>query len=339
MSPSAAARISASAFRGGQPISALLELTYRCNWACVFCYNPRRHDRRALAAAEWETVLDGLRELGTLTVTLSGGEPLLHAEFRRIALAVRQRRLLLRVYTNGSLIDPATAAFLASVKPTSVESSLHGAVAETHDRATTRPGSFESLWRGVRLLKSHGVRMRLKTPLTSLNEPEIEEMVALAEAEDVDLRFDPVLTPRDDGDLGPLAYRASEAGLKALYARSLRQGPGSGTGTTRAEGDANCGLGRTTVVVDPEGNVFPCAQWRHKALGNVRETPLPGLWRGSAARLEAMDVSVRANDTLISMGLGAAQVGFCPALAAASGDPARPDADFVERVRIASESL
>ena len=52
-----------------QPLGAYLELTYRCNWRCVFCYNPRHFDRRGLDLGEWSEVLDDLRELGTLSVT------------------------------------------------------------------------------------------------------------------------------------------------------------------------------------------------------------------------------------------------------------------------------
>ena len=51
------------ALRAAQPLSALLELTYACNWRCVFCYNPRHHDRQGLDAAEWAAVLDDLRPL------------------------------------------------------------------------------------------------------------------------------------------------------------------------------------------------------------------------------------------------------------------------------------
>ena len=55
------ARLKQVALERAQPLAASLELTYRCNWRCVFCYNPRHHDRRGLSGAEWLGVLDGLR--------------------------------------------------------------------------------------------------------------------------------------------------------------------------------------------------------------------------------------------------------------------------------------
>jgi MoaA/NifB/PqqE/SkfB family radical SAM enzyme len=72
-----------------QPLGAHLELTYRCTWRCVFCYNPRHHDPRGLTGAEWVAVLDELRALGTLSVTLTGGDPLTRPDFFEIAAAAR----------------------------------------------------------------------------------------------------------------------------------------------------------------------------------------------------------------------------------------------------------
>jgi sulfatase maturation enzyme AslB (radical SAM superfamily) len=78
--PRPSAVLQQRALRQAQPLSALLELTYACNWRCVFCYNPRHHDRRRLDGDEWRAVIDDLRELGTLNVTLTGGEPLTHPQ-------------------------------------------------------------------------------------------------------------------------------------------------------------------------------------------------------------------------------------------------------------------
>ena len=159
--------------------------------------------------------------------------------------------------------------------------SLHGARAETHDQATATPGSFDALLRGLDRLRARGVSVVLKTPLTRINEDEIEPMHALAGARDVPWRVDPVLTPRDDGDPGPLAWRPSTAAIERIYQRLADAG--QLPHEERSKGGVNCGLGRTTLAIDPEGNVYPCMQWRKAPLGNVRETPLGDLWPTSAA--------------------------------------------------------
>jgi MoaA/NifB/PqqE/SkfB family radical SAM enzyme len=328
------ARLKQVALERAQPLAASLELTYRCNWRCVFCYNPRHHDRRGLSGAEWLAVLDGLRALGTLYVALTGGEPLTHPEFLAVARGVRERAFALRILTNGALVTEPLADEIAALHPLAVELSLHGATAATHDRATATPGSFDAMTRGLDRLLARKVGVVLKTPLTHLNEAEMEGMRRIAEERGVPWRVDPVLTPRDDGDAGPLAYRASPEAVSRMFRElaALGQLPLE----QRAEGGTNCGLGRTTIAVDPEGNVFPCLQWRRAPLGNVRETPLPSMWAGSTERLFAASVARSANDTLVAAGGAVSSFPFCPALALQrTGDPLRPDESHVEQAGIA----
>jgi AdoMet-dependent heme synthase len=313
-----------------QPLGAHLELTYRCNWRCVFCYNPRHADLRGMRLAGWSAVLDDLRALGTLTVSLTGGEPLTHPDFLAIAAGVRDRAMALRVLTNGALVTDAGADAIAVLRPIGVEMSLHGAGPATHDRTTAVPGSFAAMLEGADRLRARRVPLLWKTPLTRLNEDELDGMIALAEARGVPYHVDPTITPKDDGDAAPLAYTPSAAGLDRLFRRLAAVG--KLPGVERAKDGLNCGLGRVTLAVDPEGNVYPCLQWRTTSLGNVRETPLRELWRTSPVRAEAAEVSRSANERLRSEGGALSRFPFCPAIAAQrTGDPLVPDADHVAR--------
>ena len=151
------------------------------------------------------------------------------------------------------------------------------------------------------------------------------------------LRLDAMLTPRDDGDPGPLSYRASPAGVARMYRALAEQGlvPSE----QRVKGGTNCGLGRTTLAIDPEGNVFPCLQWRRAPLGNVRETTLGLVWRGSEERERAAAAARAANDRLAAAGPVLSTFPFCPALAQQlTGDPLQPDAVQVEQAEIAQRA-
>jgi MoaA/NifB/PqqE/SkfB family radical SAM enzyme len=326
-------RVKQRALALAQPIGAYLELTYRCNWRCVFCYNPRHFDRRGLDGAEWTEVLDDLRELGTLTVTLTGGEPLAHPQFAAVARAARDRRLGIRLFTNGALVSEELADVIAEIRPLAVEMSLHGARAETHEHATGVTGSFEAMFRGLERLKRREVPLVVKSLLTRLNEHELDGMIALAARWGVDHQLDAAISPRDDGDDGPLDHRASPDAVALMFRRTAEQGSLPSAG--REPGGVNCGLGRITVAVDPEGEVYPCLQWRHSSLGNVRVTRLRDIWQGSEAREEAAGVAVAANEAMRSRGGALARFPFCPALAAQhTGDPLEPDEAHVARARI-----
>jgi MoaA/NifB/PqqE/SkfB family radical SAM enzyme len=322
------AELAQRSFGMARPFGAHLELTYACTWRCVFCYNPRHHDVRRLSAEEWGTVIGDLRQLGTLQVTLTGGEPLAHPEFFTIARLVRDQGLVLRLFTNGQLVDgPEVAARIGALDPLSVELSLHGAEAVVHDRTTGRPGSFDALWRAVGFLKAAGVKLQLKSPVTRINEHQLDDMIEQVAAAGVPYRLDTALTPRDDGDRGPLAFTASEATVRRVLDFGLATG--GVRVRTRKAGEANCGLGRASVTVDPEGNVYPCMQWRHTSFGNVRLQRLKDMWPASPERKRLAELAVRANDRLVQ-DEDAHPASFCPALAfGRSGSATEPDAPYL----------
>jgi MoaA/NifB/PqqE/SkfB family radical SAM enzyme len=292
------------------PLTAHLELTYACTWRCAFCYNSRHKDIAPLPLRNWLAVLDDLRSLGTLFVTLTGGEPMAHPHFFEIAREVRRRHLAVTVFTNGSLIDSAAADRMADIRPLSIVLSLHGATAPTHDRTTGVPGSFDALMHAVRHLKSRALPVVLRTPMTCWNEHEMDALIALAQGFEIPLRLDPALTPCDDGSRDPLDLQMSASGIDRLMRRL--SAIGSLPTSIRVPGGSNCGVGRSTLAIDPEGTVYPCIQWRHAAMGNVRTTPLTELWTESAARKEAAAVALQVNGWLVSRDEAFATTPYCP---------------------------
>lgn len=301
----------------------MAELTHRCDWRCVICYNPPPAPAEELRADEWREVLDDLRRLGTLTVTLTGGEPLLHRDFLAVAEAVRQRHLALRIFTNGSLVDATMAEAIAALQPLSVALSLHGESAATHDRLTRRPGSFDAMLRGLRELQQRGVRLVLRTPLTRLNEGELDGMLALAGKLGVPYRVDPRLTPRDDGDRAPLGFGAGPDGIRRMC--ELLAAEGRPPIVERLPGGTNCGVGRLTVAIGPTGDVYPCLAWK-QSLGNVRSRRLAELWPASQVRDQAAESARAAHESLRTLPGTASRVAFCPAVSRqVLGDPCAPD--------------
>jgi MoaA/NifB/PqqE/SkfB family radical SAM enzyme len=323
------AALTARAWRENRLLSALLELTYRCNLDCFFCYNDLGLRGRALSRAQWMGLLDDLAELGVLNVALSGGEPLAHPDFFLIGAHARKRGFLVRVKSNGHALSAPVARRLRDVvDPLVVELSLHGAGAETHDRQTRVKGSFDRLLAHLGALRAAGLRVKLNSTLTAWNEAEVEEMFALADRLEIPLQFDPEVTPRDDGDRAPLAITASREGLLRLFRAEFARGQkaAAASGSHDADRslpvpvDKHCGAGSSGIAVDPYGNVYPCVQWR-KPAGNLHEQTLPEIWSGSAALGEARQTTADVKRRL-SARSDAALLNFCPGLAAAlSGKP------------------
>jgi MoaA/NifB/PqqE/SkfB family radical SAM enzyme len=130
--------------------SVLVELTYRCNLDCFFCYNDLALRGEPLSFDEYRRFFAELRDLQVLNLILSGGEPLAHPDFFRLGACARALGFLVRVKSNGHALRGDLARRLRDeVDPYVVEVSVHGATPATHDRQTRVPGSFDRLRRSA----------------------------------------------------------------------------------------------------------------------------------------------------------------------------------------------
>jgi MoaA/NifB/PqqE/SkfB family radical SAM enzyme len=87
-----------------RPVVAHVIPTRRCNLACSYC-NEYDAVSEPVPTAEMLRRVDRLAELGTLSVTLSGGEPLLHPEAEAIVRRIRSRGMVAGLITNGYLLS------------------------------------------------------------------------------------------------------------------------------------------------------------------------------------------------------------------------------------------
>lgn len=319
--------------------SVLVELTYRCNLDCYFCYNDLALQGTALALADYERLLADLAELETLHLILTGGEPLAHPHFFSIGGRARELGFVVRIKSNGHALRGAIARRVREeIDPFLLEVSLHGAAAATHDRQTRVAGSFERLLANLEECLALGLRIKLNSTLTRWNEAEMEGMYALADRLGVPLQFDPEVTPRDDGDRGPLSITASPPAIRRLFElqreRAERRSP-SGPPVLEAvrEGDQvpalaspgkHCGAGSSALAIDPFGNVYPCVQWR-RAVGNLHQRSIRDIWLGDAGGLAEVRAGTEAARALVAgFGPEGRRMAFCPGLAVA--ETGRPDA-------------
>lgn len=315
-----------TAWNRNQLLSVLIELTYRCNLNCWFCYNDMNRQGRPLTCAQYTSFFEDLVDLGTLNLIFSGGEPLAHPEFFALGARARALGFVVRIKSNGHAIGKRLARRIRDeIDPFVIETSLHGADAATHDRQTGVPGSFDRLVANIGIMRDAGLRVKVNSCLTAWNEGSIERLYHLADKLGVSLQVDPFVTPRDDGDMTPLAISASEAGLRRLYAvQKKRSAVGNRdkvripTPGSSVETDRYCGAGASTVAVNPYGEVYPCVQFR-RAVGNLHETSIKEIWeRQTGALDEVRNLSPQVKEMVRREGL----VGFCPGVAeAVTGDP------------------
>ncbi len=288
----------------GRPFGAHLELTFRCNLDCTFCYNEKLFGGE-LTTEEMFRVLQSLANLGALSLNLSGGEPMVRRDLRAIIDRAQALGFSVKLYTNGVLIDEAWAKYFADAGIFGLEISIHGDDPASMDRVTKVPGSFTMLIAAFERLKRHGVNAILKTPVTRHNLDRLEGIKAIADRFGFRWFTDAKIFPRDDGDTAPVEEDGLTAAQAARFWAEIAPKLGiSALNVPRPRevylpGEPICGTGSAHVVIDPFGNVLPCVAWR-RPLGNVRERPLEEIWlRGDDAN-QVRQMAREAVDTLYS---------------------------------------
>ena len=325
-------------WKSATPYAALFELTYVCNHACTFCYNSPTGSRELKTDQVFEA-LRKIADFGVLFLTLSGGEPLCRKDFFAIAEEARRLHFAIRIYTNGYLIDEAMAERLKQeVHPFEMEISLHGARPETHEVLTRVPGSFARLVAGVSALRKRNIKVMLKTPITKLNMGELREIKKIADDLDCGIHFDPVITPKDDGDREPVQMGSTEEFMKRWWSDEFADVREERVPSRRDDGEiaAVCGTGRSGFALDPYGNIYPCVQWRTK-VANIMEIPsLRSIWRESSVLAEVRGIAEEIPRTTLKNSEVGEFTSFCAGVAwLQTGDPRKmyPQAELVARHR------
>jgi radical SAM protein with 4Fe4S-binding SPASM domain len=259
-----------------------LQITTRCNLRCRHCYIGPPEDRE-LSLEELKPILREFEEMQGLRLLITGGEPLLHSEFRDINdhLADYQFRKVL--FTNGVLL---TREVIKSLKVDEVQVSMDGLEAG-HDSLRGK-GTYRRVLDAVRMLRDAGFDVSVATMVHPENLDQFDEMETLFRG--LEVKDWTVDVPCAEGNLkdNPSFFLKPE-----VAGRYLRYGFGEGL-HGGGEGFA-CGLHLASVTAD--GKVAKCSFYRHSPLGAVREG-LGVCWkRLNHVRLEELECDCEVRDS------------------------------------------
>ena len=182
------------------PMDGSLELLPLCNMNCDMCYvrlsrREMESQGRMRTGEEWLSLGQQMVKAGTLFLLLTGGEPLLHPDFKEIYCGLRKMGLILTVNTNGTLIDEAWADFFAEHKPRRINITLYGTDEKTYESLCHYRGGFEKVIRAVKLLRQRNVDVKLAGSMAKANAEDFLKMSAIAKELGVPMHIEPYMMP------------------------------------------------------------------------------------------------------------------------------------------------
>ncbi|MBU4267948.1 MAG: radical SAM protein [Acidobacteria bacterium] len=213
------------------PLGFDLELTARCNLNCRHCYINLPATEFRTAANELKTkeiyrIAEQAVELGALWCSLTGGEPLLRPDFKDIYLALKKLGLLVTVHTNATLVGDEQVELFRNYPPRDIEVTVYGTSAETYERVSRIPGSYERFRKGLQRLIDGRVKVRLKAMALRSNLNEMKDIAKFCRKQTKDyFRFDPLLHLRIDRNQERNVEIMAERLLPVEVARLEREDP------------------------------------------------------------------------------------------------------------------
>jgi len=162
-------------------------LTRRCNLTCKHCYALAvdKDFPGELSTDEAFAVLDDLKAFHVPAVILSGGEPLLRADMHAIARRAKALGMYTALSTNGTLIGPDELDEISDVGYDYIGISIDG-TRDTHDKFRRLEGAYDASMAAVRLCVARGLKVGLRFTMTQDNAHELDAMLDLLDAENVE---------------------------------------------------------------------------------------------------------------------------------------------------------
>ena len=181
------------------PVTAVLEMTYRCSHRCLFCSCPWENEKGAfekgqeLDTAEWKEVIRKISSLGVANICFTGGEALLRKDLWELVqyadslkdekivcenekLVLKQEPIKLYLISNGEAV---TKNVLQLCKENKVQISMSLPGLRSYPELTGG-GDPDKVLRSFTLAKSMGLFTVVNITVTKKNLFELYETIAAA---------------------------------------------------------------------------------------------------------------------------------------------------------------
>ena len=263
------------------PLNGSLELLPLCNMNCDMCYvrlsrEEMERQGHLRSVDEWLTVAEQMKKAGTLFLLLTGGEPLLYPDFKKLYLKLLEMGMIITINTNGTLIDEEYASFFGAHKPRRINITLYGADEQAYTDLCHYPGGFDKVVNAITHLQKNGVDIKLSSSLTQANQSEMIKIIDFGNALNIPVRVDTYMLPavRERNKPFNLQSRSNPVDAARIRIQCLKKEMGdelfsqyrnailteisSSTSENGYTDHVSCYAGNCSFTINWQGEMRPC---------------------------------------------------------------------------------
>lgn len=264
-----------------QLFNIMFVLLSACNHNCVHCYIPE-HTNMGLPTDKVKALIDEARALGALNVTFTGGEILLRKDLLELVAYARSQYMRVFLMSNAYALTEDSIKKLSDLCISEFSTTVFAMDPAIHDRITQVPGSLNRVLHNIDLLKKHGIRVTIKTPLMEINKFCYREVEKYASDNGFHFMNTATIFSKTNGDRSPHDLEIGADLRQVVYETDILNKKYRGERIVLQDGEIPCSAGHSNICINYDGTVWPCNTLTLD-VGNVFSASLRDIWIGSSA--------------------------------------------------------
>ena len=257
-------------------------------------------------ADEWIQLGQEMSRAGVLFLLLTGGEPLLFPDFRKLYIELKKMGMILTVNTNGTLLDEDWADFFGKYKPRRINITLYGSDDTAYEKLCHYPGGFSRTVEAIRLLRERGVDVKINGSVTKENRDDMEAIYRIGRELDVPVHMDTYMLPglheRDlpfeqqsrlmpeDAAAADIYMRKMEMEAEAFLRSAQNILAQTGQENVTYPDQITCLAGNCSFAISWKGEMRPCVTFDEPAV-SVFEKGFEDSWKEISREAKELRVS------------------------------------------------
>lgn len=247
-----------------------VELTHICPLKCKHCFLSAGKGN-TMQKSTWDAIFNSVIEMKISQVQLTGGEPLLHPSFFDFLNLLLNNNVTVHIFTSGVIFSEDIFKKIkeyAEKYPKKIlfQVSIDG-LSDYHDRFRGVIGSFERTIYFVKKIVEMGLRTSVGVTVSEQSFCELKSLCELCRDIGVSIVRVGGITNRGRAEKNGLGSKEDEIAniidVKNKIAAELNSDTFKVLLNEESNDDSlnylmNCGLGQTSIKIDPIGNVYPC---------------------------------------------------------------------------------
>lgn len=259
------------------PLRGNLELTGRCNFNCKMCYVHTKSNTEFLKTERdgqwWKAQIDEACNRGMLFALLTGGECLMHPDFREIYLHLRNKGVYTHINTNGFLLNKNNIDFLSHNRPLTIQITLYGSDDDSYEKVTG-VRAFKHVDNAISAALDAGLNIRVAITPNAYTPDETEKIIAYVKKRQLSYMINEAMfTPYNQEGVQKISNFELSVEDKIRYFRAIKEQPmfeSESVVLPKIGGDAHepvyglrCSAGTTSFSLTADGYMQPCYSMYH----------------------------------------------------------------------------